>query len=244
MNETSKKIVFHGEKSNYYKWANAMWNRGYSLCITNVMKYLNVSLSWVKHTLLKEILYVNYSYKYLFQKGIKTRVLTYVNYEDLVQWIEQVADFKRQTELIDLYSYLYLANKKKAEEALKMYRKIIKESNIGYNPGIIPEKTLQYINKAYYINFEPKNLSCVKRSEVPWKDVEPFNIFETKYYFPEEYTAELIYRDAFMKGDTKVTIGNKKTIFVRNRIRTDKMKMPFLIPYNKKVNVQNRSKRD
>ena len=94
-----------------------------------------------------------------------------------------------------------------------------------------------------YVNFEPKNLSCVKRSEVTWKNVEPFNIFETNYYFPEEYTAELIYRDAFMKGDTKVTIGNKKTIFVRNKVRADKMKMPFLIPYNKKVNVQNRSKR-
>ena len=242
MNETSRKIVFQGRKTDYYKWADAMWSRGYSLCITDVMKSLNVSLSWIKHTLLKEILYVNYSYKYLYQRGIKTRVTTYINHEDLVQWIEQVADFKRQTELIDLYSYLSLANQKKAEEALKMYRKIIKESNIGYNPGIIPEKVLQYINTVYYVNFEPKNLSCVKRSEVAWKDVEPFNIFEAKYYFPEEYTAELFYRDAFMKGDTKITIGKKKTIFLRNKVRTEKMKMPFLIPYNKKIIVQNRTR--
>ena len=47
---------------------------------------------------------------------------------------------------------------------------------------------------------------------------------------------------SFMKGDTKITIGKKKTIFVRNKVRTEKMKMPFLIPYNKKIIVQNRTR--
>ncbi len=238
MNETSKKVVFSGNKADYYKWADAMWARGFDFCITDVMDILSVSLSWVKHTLLKEILYVNYSAKYLYQKGKKTRVTTYIRYEDLVQWIEQVAEFKRQTELVDLYSYLSLANKKIAENAYKMYREIINDSNIGYNPGIIPIKVLQYINDAYFTNFEPKNLSCMKRKDVAWKDVEPFDFFTENYYFPEEYTAELIYRDAFMKGDTKVTIGNKKTILVRNPVKTNKMKMPFLIPYNKKIIVK------
>ena len=241
MNEISKKIVFNGKKADYYKWADAMWNKGFNYCIFDVIQDLSVSLSWAKHTLLKEILYVNYSAKYLYHKGIKMRVTTYVRYEDLVKWIEQIAEFRRQTELVDLYSYLSLANRKKADEALKMYKTIIKESNIGYNPGVIPERVLQYINDAYFINFKPKNLSCVKRSEVSWVDVEPFNVFETEYYFPEEYTAELIYRDAFMNGDTKVSIGNKKTIFVRSKNNTGRMKMPFLIPYNKKIIVQNRS---
>lgn len=240
MNETSKKIVYSGDRADYYKWADAIWAKGFDFCITDVMEILSVSLSWVKHTLLKEILYVNYSAKYLYQKGIKTRVTTYIRYEDLVEWIKQVAEFRRQTELIDLYSYLSLANRKKADEAYKMYKNIIKESNIGYNPGIIPERVLQYINDAYFINFTPKNLSCVKRSEVPWINVEPLNIFEKQRYFPEEYTAELIYRDAFMNGDIKVSIGNKKTIFIKNKNNIDKMKMPFLIPYNKKIIIQNR----
>ena len=242
MNETSKKIVFNGKRTDYYKWADAMWNKGFNYCISDAIQDLSVSLSWAKHTLLKEILYVNYSAKYLYQKGIKMRVTTYIRYEDLVQWIEQVADFKRQTELIDLYSYLSLANRKKSENALKMYKTIIKESNIGYNPGIIPERVLQYINDVYFINFKPKNLSCVKRSEVEWKKVEPFCLFEYEYYFPEEYTAELIYRDAFMNGDTKINIGNKKTIFVRSNVKTEKMKMPFLIPYNKKIIIKNNGK--
>ncbi len=240
MNETSKKIVYSGDKVGYYKWADAIWMKGFDFCITDVMEILSVSLSWVKHTLLKEILYVNYSAKYLCQKGIKTRVTTYIRYEDLVEWIEQVAMFRRQTELIDLYSYLSLANRKKADEAYKMCKNIIKESNIGYNPGIIPERVLQYINDAYFINFAPKNLSCVKRSEVPWVNVEPFNIFEKQRYFSEEYTAELIYRNAFMNGDIKVSIGNKKTILIRTKNNIDKMKMPFLIPYNKRIIVQNR----
>jgi len=241
MTEPSKKIVYSGDKTNYYKWADAMFNRGFNCSIETVMDILNVSLSWVKHTLLKEIPYLTYSYKYLYQKGFKSRVTTYIDMEDLIKWIMQVSQFRRQTELVDIYSYLSLASKKKADIALKMYKDIIKSSNIGYNPGIIPEAVLQYINREYYTNFEPKNLSSIKRTDVTWKDVEPFNVFERNYYFPDiASTAELVYRDAFMNGDTKVSIGNKKTIFVSSGVDTKKMKMPYLIPYNKKILIQNR----
>lgn len=200
-----------------------------------------MSLSWVKHTLLREIPYVTYSYKYLYQKGFKSRVTTYIDMQDLIKWIMQVSRFRRQTELVDLYSYLSLANKKKADTALKTYKEIIRTSNIGYNPGIIPDAVLLYINKEYHTNFEPKNLSCVKRTKVAWVDVEPFNLFESDYYFPDvATTAELVYRDAFMRGDIKVSIGNKKTVFVKSNTDVSRMKMPFLIPYNKKIIVQDR----
>ena len=43
-----------------------------------------------------------------------------------------------------------------------------------------------------------------------------------------------------MDGDTKVSIGNKKTIFVKSNVNIDKMKMPFLVQYNKKIIVQDR----
>ena len=205
------------------------------------MEILSVSLSWVKHTLLQEIPYVTYSYKYLYQKGFKSRVTTYIDMEDLIKWIMLIGQFRRQTELVDLYSYLSLANKKKADIALKAYKELIKSSFIGYNPGIIPDAVLLYINKEYYINFEPRNLSCVKRTKVPWADVEPFNLFERDYYFPDvATTAELVYRDAFMSGDIKVSIGNKKTIFVKSGTDTSRMKMPYLIPYNRKIIVQDR----
>ena len=241
MREFSKKIVYSGDPSNYNAWADAMWTRGFNTSQEEVMNLLSVSRNWVIFTLLKEIHYVTYSYKYLYQKGIKSRVTTYIDRSDLAKWIEQAGGFRRQTELVDLYSYLSLANKKKANIALKKYKDIVETSNIGYNPGIVPEKVLQYINSVYYINFAPKNLSCVKRREVPWIDVPSFNLFERNHYFPEIYSsAELAYRNAFMSGDIKVTIGNKKTIFVSNSTYTDKMKMPFLIPYNKKILVQDR----
>ena len=241
MREFSKKIVYSGDPSNYKAWADAMWARGFNTSQEDVMNLLSVSRNWVVFTLLNEIPYVTYSYKYLYQKGVKSRVTTYIDMEDLIQWIMQAGQFRRQTELVDLYSYLSLANKKKADTALKMYKDIIKSSNIGYNPGIVPEAVLIYINKEYYTNFEPKNLSCVKRTEVPWKEVEPFNIFERNHYFPRyAATAELLYRDAFMNGDTKVSIGNKKTIFVSSGSDAGKMKMPFLISFNKKIIIQNR----
>lgn len=242
MNGTSKKIIYFGNNSDYCKWAEVMYNRGFNCSIETVMEILSVSLSWVKHTLLKEIPYVTYSYKYLYQKGIKSRVTTYIDMQDLIKWIMQVGQFRRQTKLVDLYFYLSLANKKKADTALKAYKEIIRTSNIGYNPGIIPDAVLLYINKEYYTNYEPKNLSCVKRVKVSWVDVEPFNIFERDYYFPDiATTAELVYRDAFMRGDIKVSIGNKKTIFVKSGTDTSRMAMPFLIPYNKKIIIQDRN---
>ena len=152
MINASKKIIYSGDRANYYKWADAMFNRGFDCSIETVMEILNVSLSWVKHTLLKEIPYVTYSYKYLYQKGFKSRVTTYIDMEDLIKWIMQASQFRRQTELVDLYSYLSLANRKKADIALKMYKDIIKSSNIGYNPGIVPEAVLQYVNREYYTN--------------------------------------------------------------------------------------------
>ncbi len=115
MNETSKRIVFHGDSANYNKWANEMFRRGSNFPVTQVMKTLNVSLSWVNHTLLHEIMYVTYSAKFVYQRGITSRERTYIDYADLVQWLEQVGQFRRQTELVDLYSYLYITNRKKAD---------------------------------------------------------------------------------------------------------------------------------
>jgi hypothetical protein len=43
-----------------------------------------------------------------------------------------------------------------------------------------------------------------------------------------------------MNGDTKVSIGNKKTIFVSSGSDASKMKMPFLISFNKKIIIQNK----
>lgn len=243
MNETSRKIAYFGDRSKYYEWADAMYNRGFNCSVETVMEILSVSSSWIKHTLLKEIPYVTYSYKYLFQKGFKSRVTTFIDIDDLAKWIMQVSQFRRQTELVDLYSYLSLANKKKADYTLKMYKEIIKTSNIGYNPGIIPEAVFQYINNEYFINFKPKSLSSVNRTDVAWVDVEPFNIFEKDYYFANALSsAELVYRDAFMNGDIKVSIGNKKTIFVRSNIDVGKMKMPFLIQYGRSIIVKDRNR--
>ena len=237
----SKKIVYRGSPDKYYQWADAMFKQGFDCSIENVMEILHVSLSFVEHTLLKQISYVTYSYKYLYQKGIKSRITTYINKEELAKWIMQNGRFQRQTELVDLYSYLSLANRKKADTALKMYRQIFDSSNIDYRPGIIPNEVLKYVNSQFFTNFKPKNLSCTKRKQVVFTELEPFNIFEKHFYFSDEFpTAEIVYRDAFMNGDIKVSIGNKKTIFVSSNTDLSKMKMPFLIPYNKKILIQNR----
>ena len=111
MREFSKKIVYSKDPSNYKAWADAMWARGFNTSQEEVMNLLSVSRNWVVLTLLNEIPYVTYSYKYLYQKGVKSRVTTYIDMEDLIQWIMQVGQFRRQTELVDLYSYLSLANK-------------------------------------------------------------------------------------------------------------------------------------
>ena len=98
MREFSKKIVYSGDPSNYKAWADAMWARGFNTSQEDVMNLLSVSRNWVVFTLLNEIPYVTYSYKYLYQKGVKSRVTTYIDMEDLIQWIMQAGQFRRQTE--------------------------------------------------------------------------------------------------------------------------------------------------
>lgn len=243
--KNSKYLIKYKGNGSYDEWVKALIQSGYTLSIKDLEAILDVSDTWIRNTLLKEenrIHRVLLDDKYV-QEGVKKglfkdRSTLYMSLYDVGGYIATKGSFMAQTELIDLYSYLYNANKKKAREALKLYENEFVEGEFGNNKGTIPQRVLEYINKEYIINFKPRNLRATKRTEVPWVDVEPFNIFETNYYFPKKNgNRELIYRNAFLRGDIKVNLGARKTILIKNDKNIEKMKMPFLIPYNKTIRV-------
>ena len=232
MNQNPKKYKYSGPQTKYYDWANAMWSSGFNLPISKVMIMLNVSLAWINRVLFNEIHYVVYSNKFIYSKfGGKTKTLTYVRESDLIEWIMAVGIFEMQTEMVDLYSYL--GNDSMATKILKLYRENMKQNENFYNPGTVPIKILQMIDKEYYCygTVKLKNISCARRKEVPFKEIEPFNIFEHDTYFLKDSgVPETVYRTAFLNGDIKVRISSK-TIFIRNHNNREDLKMPFLIPY-------------
>lgn len=235
MKPYSKKISFNGRNKDYAPWANSMIKAGFNMSIRDVADLLNVSDSWIAHTLLFEINFVVYSAKFAWE-NFHTKCQTFIRREDLSDWIAKVGVFEVQTETVDLYSYL---DPKNRSVVLKQYHEDFDEN--FNNRGTIPIKTLQYIDKNYYSygSAKLKNLSCIKRKEVPYRMIEPFDILNKDIYFLTG-TREIVYREAFLHGDVRVKIGTK-TIFVRSNRDTDDFKMPFVIPYNTTVKLRKKA---
>lgn len=234
MNEHSKKFEYSGKTSGYVAWANAMWQVGFNLSTKELASKMNISLSWVNHTLLHEISYVVYSVNYVWQCH-HSRDLTYIRESDFIEWMMKVATFEVQTEIVDLYSYI--ENKKVANEILAFYKEDFKQNEGFYNEGTLPRPTIKFIeDKCYSYGMKLQNVNCTKRKDIPYVHVDPFNIFEHDYYVVSG-TAELAYREAFLRGDIKVKLGSK-TYFVRNKLDIDNFKIPFVIPYGKVIKLR------
>lgn len=238
-NRFSKKLEYRGKNSEYEKWANALWDSGFNTTPKEVCDMLRVSLSWFNHVLLKEINYVVYSEKFVYLKTKnKTKSKTFVRMSDIYEWIAKVGVFELQTEVVDLYSYL--GKDKLAKEALKVYKNDFGKNKGFYNQGTLPRNTLKFLEDHYYSygTAKLKNLSPIKRREVPFVTIPGFDISNKDIYFPKESgVLETVYRDAFLRGDIRIKIG-VKTIFVRNNTDIDNFKIPFIIPYNSTIKLR------
>ena len=242
-----KNLIEYKGVGDYQEWAKAVYNSGFNYSINDVSEILDVSTNWIRTVLLlpeNKVHYVVYNsgfIKKLTEEGKTTsRCNLYLNLDSVGDYIKNKGKFEVQTEIIDLYSYLYNANKNKARIALKMYQDLFIKGDFGTNKGTIPYKVLDYINENYYSTIKRRSLSFTRRGEVMWKEIKPFNIFEHDFYLPKDKTRETVYRQAFLKGDIKVTLGARKTIFIKNNKNIEKMKMPMLIPYGETIIVKNK----
>ena len=242
-----KNLIEYGSVGDYQEWAKAVYNSGFNYSINDISEILDVSTNWIRTVLLMPenkvhyVVYNNSFIKKLIEEGKTTsRCNLYLNLNSVGDYIKNKGKFEVQTEIIDLYSYLYNVNKNKARIALKMYQDLFIKGDFGTNKGTIPYKVLDYINENYYSTIKRRSLSFTKRSEVMWKEIKPFNIFEHGFYLPKDKTRETVYRQAFLKGDIKVTLGARKTIFIKNNKNIEKMKMPMLIPYGETIIVKNK----
>ena len=226
------KVVYRDTSGKKQEWEGAMWYSGFNTCITDLCKKLNVGERWFKESCLNDLPFVVYSPEFIYMKtGNHKAKLTYVRYDDFIKWTKEKGLFEKQTETIDFYSYLALADKKKADKIYKEYKKCFEKNPGFYRKGTIPDKVFKKIRDQFHLSSDVyKNANCVKRKEIPFTKVEPFNFFERDYYFLDpDATAETVYRQAFLNGDTKVTLGKGKVLFVKNNQDISKMKMPFVV---------------
>lgn len=241
---TKRKV---GDTSTYKEWADALWKYGFDTPVLDVIELLGVSLSWINHTLLKNIDYVVYDSKWLYQKTSRTS-LTYIRMTDLEKYIRENATFSVQTEVVDLAYYLKPYRKVHAGALKICARERQRYNHRGYMLGTVPQKVLDYINEELWIENASRNYSCKERRRIPWVELEPFNIFENKdriYYIGDKdhskEVSETIYRVAFIAGDVKIKLGGI-VIFYKANQKVDGMKLPYLIPYGKMIRVLDRKR--
>ena len=216
------------------------WTRGYNFSIKRISRLLGVSGSYVAHTLLKQLNHVVYSPKFAYSKTNRYEQ-TFICKDDLVDWLIRHAKFAVQTEIVDLYYYL-APYKDVAKEAYELYKDKLENNGRGYRVGTIPPEVLKLVNEKLKIYGAETNYPCDRRKEVPWKRVDAFNFLDKEFYSAKDEahkdcSREKIYRNAFLKGDIKVNISPQITIFVHRNQKVDGMKMPYLVPYGKKIYV-------
>lgn len=219
-----------------------MFKAGYTYSLTQLKEDLNVSRSWIIEKLLNADngpAYVVYDYVFAYEK-FKSACQTYVKKEEIVRWFEKNAIFETQTDIVDLAAYIskYPSVLKKAIKEFEDYRTKLNVRNEKYVIGFLPKKVLNIINDNLVIHGAERQYSSRRRKEIPWKRIEAVDILNAKkrlYRMSKKPgIGELNYREAFERGDIKVTVGGL-VFYIKNGRKYNKYKLPYLIPFDAKI---------
>ncbi|MGN1406600.1 MAG: hypothetical protein ACI4WM_10010 [Erysipelotrichaceae bacterium] len=191
-----------------YPIAYARYKQGYTVSLSWLCEYLDVSSRWLKDNILKHVNYTVYSLSgsdYIRWSKEGRGNGTFVDLEEINDFIirkciEGEYFFEAQTEVIDLYSYLE-GKASKRNKALKIYNESFSIYNTGY--GRLPKKLIEYIDNNY-LKGKLENVSVrtlYRKDEYgeryiadgrnsgryPWIKVNPVNIFDKNIflYFPK-----------------------------------------------------------
>ena len=191
-----------------YKIAQARYMQGYTVSLSWLSEYLDVSDRWLKDNILKQINYTVYSlsgseYQKWSKQGGSNG--TYVNLDEvndfiLKKSIEGMYFFEAQTEVIDLCSYLE-GSVKLRKEAFEIYKQNFSIYTTGY--GRLPKKFIEFVSKNYLKGrLENVSVRTLYRKDeygeryisdgrnsgkYPWVRIKPINIFSdnVELYFPK-----------------------------------------------------------
>ena len=191
-----------------YPIANARYLQGYTVSLSWLSEYLDVSVRWLKDNILKYVNYTVYSLSgsdYIRWTKEGRNNGTFVDLDEISDFIikkyrEGEYFFEAQTEVIDLYSYLE-GKSSKRNEALEIYKNSFSSFNTGY--GRLPKKLTEYIDKNYLKGrLENVSVRTLYRKDeygekyiadgrnsgrYPWVKTDPVNIFSRNIflYFPK-----------------------------------------------------------
>ena len=201
------------KKQKYEKyriWAEALWDAGMQYPLYKIKDDLNVSMNWINTILMPNINTVKYDTVFLIHKlgdDRESRSSIYCNKQDIVEWIKANATFERQTIVKDfLVEYGITAKEYESlmQEIHEKTKMITYHNHIKNGPTIVKDAALN---------------GNSKRSEHPWISISPVDIYDydivpANSYYSHFNSTEQLYRYAFYNGAIKVSIGDKKTLFL------------------------------
>ena len=205
--DTKKKSVL------YYKWADNLYEQGYTYRMDQLMTDLGVSHNWVMLQIYPELNSVRYTKKYirLKEQELPDKYSTICfKKSDVIRLFKAQATYTRQTKVVDLVEYLN-ADREEFEGYVKEFYKLHEEENtlITFN---------EFIASKYSV--ELPDIEPTQRNMYAHVPVEPINIFDEDYIkiianHHGYSNQESLYREMIVCGAIKVSFGTKKTLFLQ-----------------------------
>lgn len=226
-------IKFTGDHKYYADWAIDQQNKGFVLGLADVEKTLLVSRSWIHTVLMKAVPYCRYTSKMIKATVPGTEFYSdavpnyiYFSAAEINKWIRETATFTRRTlvvNFVDFYDEDYLKkiyDQGEKEAADEIYAKF------GIHKTPSPQVVYMYMTPLLGFG-EDVSIYYRERSKVPVVKIKPFDVIgneKIELLFPKTmyHNSELAYRHAFDAGFIKVSIGNQKTIFIKQKNEEEK----------------------
>ena len=235
--EPNKKI----RNKLYYKWADSLYENGFTYRLDELMTDLCVSINWVHSILYPEVDSVRYTQKYMFEKlqknydeagepipeGYSTICF---NKDQIIDFIKSNSTYTRQTRLVELCDWLDISNDV-LEKYMQEYQNIYKSLPKCFYYNLPTETFNKWLKETYNVHIDM--LQYKNRNIYAHEPVEPLNIFDPNYILivaneHERNNQETLYREMICNGAIKVSLGTKKTFFM---IEKNNYKHPYVVPY-------------
>lgn len=214
--------IASAKKKAYNAWTLKMINEQHcTVSIKTIMKKLHVSRSWIEMRICPRVEYVKITPQRLKELNMDDHSPLLFNSVELRQFLQDAAEFTRQTIVIDLMEKLSTSEISMLQTDPVIHRW---DANISHGFGKRSNRLLNNISADY------ENVNEMKRSLYPAVSVPSFDFWARNLIFSSDYAnRETAYRDVFRKGMIKIVFFGK-TFFVEAE-DTSKYTYPMTIAY-------------
>lgn len=208
-------------KKAYNDWSYDMvQNHHCTVGIRHIMNKLHVTHFWITEHLMDNVEWCRITPTRLLELGMDTTSPLLFNELELRRYLQESAEFSRQTIVIDLAKIAPQKALHKADSDAQIQA----FDNNCKDYGKRADAFLDLLEEDY------ENVNEYKRSKYPAKKVESFDFWSQPLRFSSDYpNRERAYRDFFRRGYVKINLFGKAIFVLLEDL--DKVIYPLTIPY-------------